>query len=75
MRELATYQLKEKCIDHRRGSTKRNIMNLANELWNGDITFIGGHPMAGSHKTGVESAKAHLLKMLLRFNTATMYFL
>lgn len=62
MRELATYQLKENVLITDVGSTKRNIMNLANELWNGDITFIGGHPMAGSHKTGVESAKAHLLE-------------
>lgn len=62
MKILASYKLKEKVIITDVGSTKRDIMKLANELWNGDVTFIGGHPMAGSHKTGVESAKAHLFE-------------
>lgn len=62
MQVLATYQLKENVLITDVGSTKRNIMTLANELWNGNVTFIGGHPMAGSHKTGVESAKTHLFE-------------
>lgn len=62
MQQLASFQLKESVLITDVGSTKKNIMNLANELWNGNVTFIGGHPMAGSHKTGVESAKAHLLE-------------
>ncbi len=62
MKQLASYKLKDQVLITDVGSTKRNIMELANELWNGDVTFIGGHPMAGSHKTGVESAKAHLLE-------------
>lgn len=39
------------------------IMQKAGELRELGITFIGGHPMAGSHKSGVLAAKAHLLKM------------
>jgi prephenate dehydrogenase len=44
------------------GSTKNTIMQKAEELALKGINFIGGHPMAGSHKTGVESAKPHLFE-------------
>lgn len=62
MKMITNYSLKEDVIITDVGSTKRDIMSLANQLWNGDVTFVGGHPMAGSHKTGVESAKAHLFE-------------
>lgn len=51
------------------GSTKNSIMTKAEELANKGLRFIGGHPMAGSHKTGVESAKAHLLENAFYFLT------
>lgn len=41
------------------GSTKKEIVDLANEL---ELPFIGGHPMAGSHKSGIEAARAHLFE-------------
>ncbi|MFE1244291.1 prephenate dehydrogenase [Fictibacillus sp. NPDC058756] len=44
------------------GSTKNTIMKKAENLAENGIVFIGGHPMAGSHKTGVESARPHLLE-------------
>ncbi|MFC0189329.1 prephenate dehydrogenase [Fictibacillus aquaticus] len=44
------------------GSTKGRIMESAKILQENGVTFIGGHPMAGSHKTGPESAKAHLFE-------------
>jgi prephenate dehydrogenase len=44
------------------GSTKNTIMKKAEKLGENGISFIGGHPMAGSHKTGVDSAKAHLFE-------------
>jgi prephenate dehydrogenase len=44
------------------GSTKNTIMKKAEELAKNGIVFIGGHPMAGSHKTGVESSKSHLFE-------------
>ncbi|WP_284141296.1 MULTISPECIES: prephenate dehydrogenase [unclassified Virgibacillus] len=43
-------------------SVKGKIMKTAAELHNEHITFIGGHPMAGSHKRGVQAAKAHLFE-------------
>ncbi|MGG1574020.1 prephenate dehydrogenase [Fictibacillus sp. NRS-1165] len=44
------------------GSTKSKIMEKASYLREKGITFIGGHPMAGSHKSGPGSAKAHLFE-------------
>ncbi len=38
------------------GSTKREIMAAAAECVPPHATFIGGHPMAGAEKSGVESA-------------------
>ncbi len=59
MTKLAPY-IKEDCIITDVGSTKKNIYNKMLEFK--DINFIGGHPMAGSEKTGYKSAKAHLLE-------------
>lgn len=44
------------------GSTKTQIMDKAKELKELGITFIGGHPMAGSHKSGITAARPYLLE-------------
>lgn len=44
------------------GSVKGPIMEAANELSSSMISFIGGHPMAGSHKKGIQAAKKHLFE-------------
>jgi len=43
-------------------SVKGSIIKQANQLTNEHVVFIGGHPMAGSHKTGIEAAKSHLFE-------------
>ncbi|SET90314.1 prephenate dehydrogenase [Salinibacillus kushneri] len=43
-------------------SVKKPIMDVAKELTNSSVKFIGGHPMAGSHKHGIEAAKSHLFE-------------
>ena len=53
--------LKKGCILTDVGSTKTNIHKKVEELALEEF-FIGGHPMAGSEKTGIENAKAHLLE-------------
>ncbi len=60
--ELINYEFKPSAIVTDVGSTKEKIVNKAKLLEAKGITFIGGHPMAGSHKTGVEAAKAHLFE-------------
>lgn len=53
--------LKDDCILTDAGSTKTDIhthvVDLDMERW-----FIGGHPMAGSEKTGIENSKRHLME-------------
>jgi prephenate dehydrogenase len=44
------------------GSTKSKIVRNAQNLKDSGITFIGGHPMAGSHKSGVSAAKEILFE-------------
>lgn len=45
------------------GSTKSEIVELANQLFDEDkVRFIGGHPMAGSHKSGVMAADINLFE-------------
>lgn len=43
------------------GSTKTNIHETVKELGM-ETCFVGGHPMAGSEKTGYESSSDHLLE-------------
>lgn len=43
-------------------SVKGPIMEAASKLTGGRLTFIGGHPMAGSHKKGIQAAKEHLFE-------------
>lgn len=44
------------------GSTKRDICRIARQALSREVIFIGGHPMAGSERAGVESADADLFR-------------
>lgn len=44
------------------GSTKNSVMDWAKDFYQKGAYFIGGHPMAGSHKSGVEAATDHLFE-------------
>ena len=44
------------------GSTKREICRAAREALPREIAFVGGHPMAGSEKAGLEFADADLFR-------------
>lgn len=59
---LAGLPLHQEVIITDTGSTKSKIVGSAIRLKNRDITFIGGHPMAGSHKSGVSAAKEILFE-------------
>lgn len=54
--------LKKGCIVSDVGSTKKQIMSWARNLLPGEIEFVGGHPMAGKEKAGIEHAEADLFK-------------
>jgi prephenate dehydrogenase len=44
------------------GSTKREVCRAAREALPEHVSFVGGHPMAGSHNSGVEYAEADLFR-------------
>lgn len=58
--DLSTWKLKETVIVTDVGSTKGEIMKAAEALNKKRISFIGGHPMAGSHTSGAVNARADL---------------
>lgn len=62
VRELAELDLKRNVIISDAASTKTTVMKAAIHLVNKGYTFIGGHPMAGSHKSGAGAAKLHLFE-------------
>lgn len=54
--------VKKGCIITDVGSTKSQIMNFVENKLGSNIIFIGGHPMAGSEKSGFSESKAHLFE-------------
>jgi prephenate dehydrogenase len=44
------------------GSTKREICRVAHETLPPTVAFVGGHPMAGAERTGVDFADANLFE-------------
>ena len=60
--QLSTWSLKPDVIVTDVGSTKHQIMDKAQALTDAGYAFIGGHPMAGSHKSGVAASKVFLFE-------------
>jgi prephenate dehydrogenase len=60
--QLQSLDLKEGAIVTDVGSTKVSIVQKGSKLESKNVTFIGGHPMAGSHKTGVEASRERLFE-------------
>ncbi|TCZ81202.1 prephenate dehydrogenase [Paenibacillus albiflavus] len=56
LEQLTQLPLKSGCIITDVGSTKASIAEFAKQLKLEDIYFIGGHPMAGSERSGIEAA-------------------
>ncbi len=62
--------LKEGAIITDVGSTKTSIHKTVTEMGMEDV-FVGGHPMAGSEKTGYENSTDHLLEQAYYVITPT----
>lgn len=69
--QLATMALKPSVIVTDVGSTKQSIMDAAKPLQQKGITFIGGHPMAGSHLSGVRAGRRNLIEGAYYFQVFT----
>jgi prephenate dehydrogenase len=70
--EISKLKLKPGTIITDVGSTKKQIVEASKKISQDEVYFIGGHPMAGSHKTGVGSAKAHLFENAFYILTPSM---
>lgn len=62
IRVLSQMKLKPGVIVTDVGSTKQTVMDASKSLTERGVTFIGGHPMAGSHLTGARAGSADLFK-------------
>ncbi|WP_198029999.1 prephenate dehydrogenase [Oceanobacillus manasiensis] len=62
MKQLDKVEFEKDIIVSDVSSVKRPVMEAAEKLKNQRLHFIGGHPMAGSHKKGIQAAKAHLFE-------------
>ncbi|WP_461215348.1 prephenate dehydrogenase [Lacticaseibacillus sp. GG6-2] len=60
LKTLATTKLKAGVIVTDTGSAKTMVMAAAKPLMAAGVTFVGGHPMAGSEKSGVKAGRAGL---------------
>ncbi|MFD6440242.1 prephenate dehydrogenase [Peribacillus sp. NPDC060186] len=60
--KLAEMDLKRDVLISDAGSTKEKVVKAARPLIDKGVAFIGGHPMAGSHKSGAGAAKLHLFE-------------
>lgn len=52
--------LRDNCVVTDTASTKRMVMEWAEELLPSTVNFVGGHPMAGKETSGVVNAEAGL---------------
>ncbi|WP_353948681.1 prephenate dehydrogenase [Sporolactobacillus sp. Y61] len=64
---LSSLELKPGVLVTDVGSTKKKIIEQASHLMKKGILFIGGHPMAGSHKTTLHAARADLFQSAYYF--------
>jgi prephenate dehydrogenase len=67
LKTLATLTLKPNVLVTDVGSTKQQVVQAAQPLQQRGINFIGGHPMAGSHKSGVTAGRADLFENAFYF--------
>jgi prephenate dehydrogenase len=60
--ELIAPDLAEGAVVTDTASTKAHVMTWAKELLPAHVSFVGGHPMAGKEKQGIENADADLFR-------------
>jgi prephenate dehydrogenase len=62
MMEATASDFQEGCVVTDVGSSKRVVLQWAEEILPKTVSFVGGHPMAGREKTGPENADGTMFK-------------
>ncbi|MSP78090.1 MAG: prephenate dehydrogenase/arogenate dehydrogenase family protein [Dehalococcoidia bacterium] len=68
MKELLSFlstRLADGCVVTDVGGTKANVIQWADELLPSNVNFVGGHPMAGSERSGPEAGSEALFRGVL----------
>lgn len=71
LHRLADMPLKKNVIITDVGSSKQEVLKAASALQKRGVVFIGGHPMAGSHKTGIVAGRSDLFENAFYFLVKT----
>lgn len=72
LKQINEIELENEIIVTDVSSVKGSVLETAKSLTNDKIIFIGGHPMAGSHKTGIFASKEHLFENAIYVLTPTI---
>lgn len=70
---VASLPLKPGCVLTDVGGTKQEICETAHRVLPPSVHFIGGHPMAGSEKSGVQAASGRLFEHAIYVLTPFVY--
>ena len=62
MMESAAHDFQEGCVVTDVASSKRAVLQWAEEVLPKNVSFVGGHPMAGNEKSGPEHADGTMFK-------------
>lgn len=62
MMEATASEFEDGCVVTDVGSSKRVVLQWAEEVLPKSVSFVGGHPMAGKEKSGPENADGTLFK-------------
>ncbi|WJE14088.1 prephenate dehydrogenase [Halobacillus sp. ACCC02827] len=73
LQQLNDIQLKKRLLVTDVSSVKNQVLAAANELNHPLLSFVGGHPMAGSHKQGYTAAKPHLFENAIYVLTPSVH--
>ncbi|MBX0356225.1 prephenate dehydrogenase [Halobacillus sp. Nhm2S1] len=71
--KLESMDLKKSLLVSDVSSVKNQVLEAANRLSHPLLSFVGGHPMAGSHKHGYTAAKPHLFENAIYVLTPSVH--
>ncbi|SDO94140.1 prephenate dehydrogenase [Halobacillus aidingensis] len=73
IQKLESMDLKKPLLVTDVSSVKNQVLEAANRLTHPFLSFVGGHPMAGSHKHGYTAAKPHLFENAIYVLTPSVH--